>query len=352
MACVGNAAQGEGMGEATQAREGMNLKLAKWEGLGNDYLVLEEEALPGPLTPQAVANLCDRHLGVGADGVLLKCAPSGAVPGAVSRMRVFNPDGSESEMCGNGIRIFARYLVQRRQVHNDEFLVETLAGPIRPRLLADGRVRVDMGWARFVSDSIDVTWFGGEYPVIGAELTAGDERLRFTFVDVGNPHCVILVDDPASVDIARLGPLVEHHRAFPRRVNVEFVRVEADGTVTMRVWERGVGETQACGTGATAVGAACVRLGLVSSPVTVHLPGGDLVIEVEEGATLDDTRGTGNMSGAEGAGSRPGNAGGGPPSEALPSLKVHMTGPAEEVFCCELAPALLRRLGWATRDVS
>ncbi len=330
------------------------MKLAKWEGLGNDYLVLEEEALPGPLAPQAVVNLCDRHRGVGADGVLLKCAASGAVPGAVARMRVFNPDGSESEMCGNGIRIFARYLAQKGEVEKDEFLVETLAGPIRPRLLADGRVRVDMGWARFVSDSIDVTRFGGESPVIEAELVAGDERLRFTFVDVGNPHCVILVDDPPNVDIDRLGPLVERHPAFPRRVNVEFVRVETDGTVTMRVWERGVGETQACGTGATAVAAACVRLGLVSSPVTVHLPGGDLVIEVQEGAHFEGTGGPRNPAGVEGAagrhgeaaGGRQGNAAGRPTSETSSGLKVYMTGPAEEVFRCELAPALLRRLGW------
>jgi diaminopimelate epimerase len=300
------------------------MRLSKWQGLGNDYLVLEESALPGPLTAQAIRGLCDRHLGVGSDGILLRCPPSGEVPGAVARMRVFNPDGSESEMCGNGIRIFARYLELTGQAPGEEFTVETLAGPIRPRLLSGGQVRVDMGRARFLSGNIDAAKVDGQAPdgVVNAEIAVHDRRFRFTFVDVGNPHCVILVDDPAAFDVAGVGEAIEHHLFFPHRVNAEFVRVEADGSVRMRVWERGVGETQACGTGATAVGAACVRLGLAASPVTVHLPGGDLVIEV---------------GGPGGAG--PGVAGAG-------GLPVFMTGPAEEVFTCEPSPALLRRLDW------
>lgn len=315
-------------------------RLCKWEGLGNDYLVVEEADLPGPLTARAIAGLCSRHLGVGADGILLKCKPSGAVPGARARMRIFNPDGSESEMCGNGIRIFARYLAQSGAVAEEEFTVETLAGPICPRLLPDGRVRVDMGRARFRSEAIDPSQLGSiaqggqkklysseEAEVIDAVLPVGADAFRFTFVDVGNPHCVIEVDNPAEVEVGRLGPLIEHHPAFPRRVNVEFFRVEPDGTVTMRVWERGVGETQACGTGATAVGAACVRRRLVKSPVTVHLPGGDLVIEVERAPERSAL-------------------GGGSPRKG--GLRVHMTGPAEELFVCEPAPALLRRLGWST----
>ena len=287
------------------------MRLAKWQGLGNDYLVVESTALLGPLTGDAIRLLCDRHLGLGSDGILLRCEPTGAVQGAVVRMRVFNPDGGEPEMCGNGIRIFARYLARTGAMTDSEFLVETFAGPIKPRLLDDGGVRVDMGMARFRSANVDVPDSGD---VVGADLRADGTDYPFTFVDVGNPHCVIQVEDPAAFDVWGVGALIERHPFFPNRANVEFVRVEADGSVTMRVWERGVGETQACGTGATAVGAACVRLGLTSSPVVVHLLGGDLTIEVDE--TPDGER------------------------------RVFMTGPAEEVFSCDLADDLLRRLGW------
>ena len=293
------------------------MKLAKWQGLGNDYLIVEESALPEPLTSEIIGLLCDRHLGVGADGILLHGRPTGAVPGVVARMRVFNPDGGEPEMCGNGIRIFARYLAGLGAVGESEFTVETLAGVIRPRLLPDGSVRVDMGRGRFRSENIAPAP-GADIPtdgdVVEARLIAGGHEHRFTFVDVGNPHCVIQVEDPAAYDVAGVGAAVERHRAFPNRVNVEFVHAEPDGSVRMRVWERGVGETQACGTGATAVGAACVRLGLAESPVLVHLLGGDLVIEVER-------------DGGDG-------------------WPVFMTGPAEEVFSCELSYELLRRLGW------
>ena len=295
------------------------MKLAKWHGLGNDYLVVEEADLPAPLTTADVILLCDRHQGVGSDGILLHCPVTGAVPGAVTRMRIFNPDGSESEMCGNGIRIFARYLEATGAVDRPEFIVETLAGPITPRLLGEGLVRVDMGLARFESAGIDSASLAPKpaAAVVNAVLEAAGRSYRFTFVDVGNPHCVIVVDDPAAVDLPTVGAAIERLPLFPNRVNVEFIRPEADGSVRMRVWERGVGETQACGTGAAAVGAAAVRLGLAASPVTVRLLGGDLVIEVEA---------------AEG------EVGGG--------WRVFKTGPAEEIFTCGLSDELLRRLGW------
>jgi diaminopimelate epimerase len=300
------------------------MKLAKWQGLGNDYLIVEESSLQGELTSAAIGLLCDRHLGVGSDGILLNVAPTGAVAGAVARMRVLNPDGSEPEMCGNGIRMFARYLAKTDRVTDSEFIIETLAGAIVPKLLGGGSVRVDMGRARFASTNVHAVaaLSGSRGPlasggdVVAATLEVGGTPYEFTFVDVGNPHCVIDVDDPASFDVAGVGPLIERHAFFPNRANVEFITVECDGSVRMRVWERGVGETQACGTGATAVGAACVRLGLAESPVLVHLSGGDLTIEV-----------------------RPG----GGPDEAY---RVFMTGPAEEVCTCELSDELLRRLGW------
>jgi diaminopimelate epimerase len=215
-----------------------------------------------------------------------------------------------------------------------EFTLETLAGPIAPHLLEDGTVRVDMGRARFVSTNIDTGLAAATAPdgVIDAVLEALGSPYRFTFVDVGNPHCVIRVDDPGDIDLPTVGRAIEKHPFFPNRVNVEFIHPEADGSVRMRVWERGVGETQACGTGATAVGAAAVRMGLASSPVVVHLLGGDLVIEVEQ----DSASGAGSAGRASGIG-----AGG-----AADGLKVFMTGPAEEICTCELSEDLLRRLGW------
>lgn len=287
------------------------MRFNKWQGLGNDYIILEASALPESPSPAACGLLCDRHFGIGADGLLVHHAPSGAVPGAVARMRIFNPDGSEPEMCGNGIRMFALYLAERGLVGEGESTIETLAGPIRPRILADGRVRVHMGVARFKSAAIDASAWEPLDEIVERDIEALGETFTFTFVDVGNPHCIIVVDDVSTVPLERVGPALERHRLFPRRANVEFVQRESDGSVRMRVWERGVGETQACGTGATAVGAAAVRLGLALSPVLVHLPGGDLEIE-----TL-----------AEG--------------------EVVMTGPAEEVFVGELSPAMLRRIGRA-----
>jgi diaminopimelate epimerase len=305
------------------------MRLAKWQGAGNDYLIVEESALPAELSPTAIGLLCDRHLGLGADGILLNCRPTGAVEGAVSCMRIFNPDGSEPEMCGNGIRMFARYLQGQGFVREREFVIETLAGPIRPFLQEDGGVRVDMGVARFRSANmvaplaLDAEKAGsasaGE-DVVNASLEVAGRRYQFTFVDVGNPHCVIQVENPDTFDVVGVGPLIERHAMFPNRVNVEFIAIELDGSVRMRVWERGVGETQACGTGATAVGAACVRLGLASSPVVVHLRGGDLIIEAEGDAEPEADGGR---------------------------LRVHMTGPAEEVFLGEISKDLRARLGWS-----
>ena len=333
------------------------MKLAKWQGLGNDYLIVEEAALPAPLTRETIGLLCDRHLGVGSDGILLKTEPTGAVPGAVARMRVFNPDGGEPEMCGNGIRMFARYLAGVGAVVGREFTVETLAGPVTPRLLNDGAVRVDMGRARFRSDSVAPEVAPGGADVVDAVLQAAGVDYRFTFVDVGNPHCVVFVDDPATFDVAGVGPVIERHPFFPNRVNVEFICVEVDGSIRMRVWERGVGETQACGTGASAVGAACVRLGRATSPVPVHLLGGDLTIEVEDGAEIGAGARTGAACAAAEAGGAGSEAGRPAPQAGRASeangagagsegLRVFMTGAAEEVFTAELSPELLHRLGW------
>ncbi|MCX8032911.1 MAG: diaminopimelate epimerase [Thermoleophilia bacterium] len=293
------------------------MRVAKWQGLGNDYIIVEESELPAPLTAEAIALLCDRHRGIGSDGILVFCPPTGAVSEAVARMRVLNPDGSEAEMCGNGVRMFARYLERRSVVKTARFTIETLAGPIEVEIKPDGGVRVDMGWARFRSDNVAVDGFGD---VVDRLLEIPARRYQFTFVDVGNPHCVIFVDDPNQVDLSAVGPAIEHHEFFPNRTNVEFVQLEDTTTARVRVWERGAGETQACGTGATAVAAACVRRGVGESPMTVCLPGGDLLIEVYP----TDSHDGGDVS----------------------SYRVFMTGPAQEVFTAELSPELLANLGW------
>lgn len=285
------------------------MRFEKWQGLGNDYIIVEVADFPGTPTPAECGLLCDRHFGIGADGLLINLPPSGEVPGAVARMRIFNPDGSEPEMCGNGIRMFARYLAERGVVGEGESIIETLAGPIRPRILPDGRVRVHMGVARFKSTAIDASAWEPVDEIVSREIEVLGETFLFTFVDVGNPHCIIEVEDVHAVHLERIGPALEVHPLFPRRTNVEIVQREGDGSVRMRVWERGVGETQACGTGATAVGAAAVRLGLATSPVLVHLPGGDLEIET------------------------------------LPDGGAVMTGPAVQVFVGESSADLLAQSG-------
>lgn len=292
------------------------MKFTKWQGLGNDYIIVEAAALPAALDPSHAGLLCDRHLGIGGDGILVREDPSaeGAEAGAIARMRIFNPDGSEPEMCGNGIRMFARYLRDRGAVGEDEFLVETGAGLMVPRLLEDGRVRVQIGRVRFRSDGLAPEVASGRDEVLEETLDLGGTEYVFSFADVGNPHCIVKVDDPGGVDLREVGPLLEHHPAFPHRVNVEFVRPEADDSLRMRVWERGVGETQACGTGATAVGAVAVRLGWSPNPVVVRLPGGPLEIEM------------------------------------LEDREMVMTGPAEEVFTGTVARPLLERMGWNSSD--
>ncbi len=278
------------------------MRFSKWQGLGNDYIVLHREELPWELTPERVRLFCDRDFGVGADGILL-VGPQLAADRF--RLQIFNPDGSEAEMCGNGVRMVARKLQMEGSIDSDTVVLETAAGEIVPRLLDEYMVRVDMGRAAFGGDKL--AGFSGE--AVGAALHAAGRTFTFTFVDVGNPHCVIQSPWPLDlVPLHEVGPMIETHKYFPGRANVEFVVVLDEHTARMRVWERGVGETRACGTGATATATALVRSGLCSSPVTVELPGGQLVVEVE------------------------------------PDWRVFMTGPAEEIYHGDCSGEFLRRL--------
>ncbi|MGD2062714.1 MAG: diaminopimelate epimerase [Nitrospirota bacterium] len=254
----------------------MRLPFTKMHGLGNDFVVLDglSRTLPD-LAPHA-RHLCDRRFGIGCDQLLVIATPT--EPSCDFRMQIYNADGSEVEMCGNGIRCFARYLVDRGLTTKEEIRVETGAGVIVPRLVGDG-VRVDMGPPVLEGREIPVDLDG---MVMSHPLEVAGARLPFTCVSMGNPHAVTFVEAVVAVDLSRLGPALEHHPFFPRRVNVEFVQIDGPDEVTVRVWERGAGETLACGTGAAAVCVAGVLEGRTEREVTVHLPGGDLALEWSE----------------------------------------------------------------------
>ena len=250
------------------------MRFIKVHGLGNDFLVVDDRN-PLPLEWADVARrLCDRHTGVGADGILVIQASTAAD----LRMRLFNADGSEAEMCGNGIRCVAR-LAAAEEWAGSRITWETGAGPVVTEL-DDDAVTVDMGAPRFHPRDIPVEATGDE--VVDAEIEAAGLRLRMTCVSLGNPHCMVLVDNVDSYPVAEVGPALEHHPCFPRRTNVEFVQVLSRTLARQRTWERGVGETNACGTGACATGVALRRLGLVDPPIDVDLSGGRLVIDWDQ----------------------------------------------------------------------
>jgi len=249
------------------------VRFHKYQALGNDYLVLE--ARGAEWTPALVRAVCDRHLGIGADGVLVE----DVAPGGGLALRVLNPDGSEAEKSGNGLRIFARYLWDQGRVGVEPFAVATRGGRVRCQIRDGGRaVFVEMGVASFDAAAIPVA--GPRREVVEEEIEAGGERLRFTAVSVGNPHCVVFVDAPTPELARRLGPALEAHPLFPRRTNVQFVRVVDRGRIEMRIWERGAGTTLASGSSACASAAASVRLGLCDGAVTVAMPGGELAVGV------------------------------------------------------------------------
>ena len=252
------------------------MRFAKYHALGNDYLVLEEADWPD-LDRSMVRRLCDRHFGIGSDGVLLR-APSDN--GETHGLRIFNPDGSEAEKSGNGLRIFARYLWDRGVVGDDSFAVSTAGGDVRCRVHEGGHsVSVEMGRASFHSASIPVT--GPAREVLRETLSAAGRTIEFSAVTVGNPHCVILSEHARAKDAKLLGPLVETDPRFPNRTNVQFLEVLDRANLKLEIWERGAGYTLASGTSSCAAAAVARRLGLCEAVVTVHMPGGQLAIEVD-----------------------------------------------------------------------
>jgi diaminopimelate epimerase len=235
------------------------MKLSKWQALGNDYLLVERAELTQPLTPDRVRDLCDYHYGVGSDGLLEVVSADGAR----AEVRIWNPDGSTAELSGNGVRIVAVWLGRRSGA--DRVAIRVGSREVEAVVGADGNVALDVG-------QVDV----GE----SETLDLGDERVEFTPVSVGNPHAVVR-REPERGELLRLGPRIERHSRFRDRTNVQLVRVDGPHDLTVGVWERGAGETLSSGTSSVAAAAASVANGWCESPVQVHLPGGDLLVELD-----------------------------------------------------------------------
>ena len=251
----------------------MKLYFTKMHGIGNDFVVIDAIRQSVALTPAAIRALADRHVGIGCDQLLLVETPTRA--DADFRYRIFNADGSEVEQCGNGARCFARFVREHGLSDRDELCVETAAGLLRLRLLADGRVAVDMGQPRL--EPAEVPFFATEraarYPI-----AADGVELEIAAVSMGNPHAVLMVEDVERAPVAHLGPLLERHGRFPNRANVGFMQILAPDHIRLRVFERGTGETRACGSGACAAVVAGRLWGLLWPNVRVDLPGGTLEI--------------------------------------------------------------------------
>jgi diaminopimelate epimerase len=251
------------------------MKFEKWQALGNDYVIVEERQLPFELTPARVRRLCASHTGIGADGMLL--LSESKQRGFVARLRIFNPDGSEAELSGNGARQAVLYLRRSGWTDSDSFSIETAAGELRPRITGPHTCTMDLGRASLRSRDFPTGADDGR-----GSLVAAGRELRFQHVSIGNPQCAIEVKNELDeLDLSTLGPPIESHELFPNRTNVSFWRRESDTEVRARIFERGVGETLSSGTGASGAAVAAVLDG-ADSPVTVHLDGGDLEVAVGE----------------------------------------------------------------------
>jgi diaminopimelate epimerase len=260
------------------------VRFEKWQALGNDYLIVEAEQLPFELTPERVRRLCDPHFGPGGDGLLELSPPTQA--GFVARLRIFNPDGSEAELSGNGAREAILYLRRRGWTDADTFSIETVAGEIRPAITGETTCRVDMGRAKLRSKDFP------DGPDDGSgEVEAGGRRWRFQHVSIGNPQCAIRVgsvEELEALDLDELGPPIQGDPQFPNRTNTSFWTELSESTIRARIFERGVGETLSSGTGASGAAVAHVLRG-GDSPVTVRLDGGELEVDVDESLHIDLT---------------------------------------------------------------
>lgn len=278
----------------------MQLQFWKYHALGNDYIVMDPEVLPAPLTIHQVKVICHRNFGVGSDGILLGPLPSTKAPFG---LRIYNPDGSQAEKSGNGLRIFSRYLWDRKLVGEKEFAIETAGGVVKSTVFDGGKmVRVEMGKVTFWSNEIPVT--GPRREVINEKISVGGETFTFCASSVGNPHCVLVgratpcapgstaseaskVGRGALTEISaemakQFGPHIETHSNFPNRINVQFLKVLDRSNIQIEIWERGAGYTLASGSSSSAAASVAHKLGLCDRSITVHMPGGKLSIEISQ----------------------------------------------------------------------
>ena len=257
----------------------MVIEFSKYQGLGNDFILIDNRHAAKPIiSPEQAIAMCDRHFGIGADGVIFALAGKGDTDYS---MRIYNSDGSEPEMCGNGIRCFAKFVaeLEGNTEVNKSYKIDTLAGLIVPKLERDGEVTVDMGEPELLANKIPTTLAGVEGKVVAQPLEVDDRNWLVTTVSMGNPHCITFVEDSDAIALEQIGPMFEHHSVFPQRTNTEFIEVVKPDYVKMRVWERGAGITLACGTGACATVVAGVLNNKCDRKCTVELPGGCLQID-------------------------------------------------------------------------
>lgn len=255
------------------------MRFHKYHALGNDYLVIDPQDWPSEFSAAEIRRICHPHYGVGSDGIVWGPLPAvGDVPFA---LRIFNPDGSEAQKSGNGLRIFCRYLFDCQHVTTDAFRLHTRGGVVTARVFDGGRqVTVEMGRVSFAASAVPV--LGPPREVIREALHVGDEAITFTSASIGNPHCVVERPGTTTADVHRLGPSIERHPNFPERTNVQFLSVRDRANIDIEIWERGAGYTLASGSSASAAAAVAHRLGLVDANVTVHMPGGRIAIDIDE----------------------------------------------------------------------
>jgi diaminopimelate epimerase len=265
----------------------MRFSFAKYHALGNDYIVIDPKNLPSPLTAEQIKTICHRNFGVGSDGILLGPLPTKK---AEFGLRIFNPDGSEAEKSGNGLRIFSRYLWDKKLAGDGEFSVETPGGIVHATVMARGKiVRVEMGSVSFWSDEIPVA--GPRREVINEQIHLRGRQYHFCAATVGNPHCVLPLPK-ISADLARqIGPQLETHARFPNRTNVQLMQVLDRKNIQIEIWERGAGYTLASGSSSSAAAAVAHKLGLCDREISVHMPGGKIEIEIGDNFSIRMTGG-------------------------------------------------------------
>jgi diaminopimelate epimerase len=255
------------------------MRFAKYHALGNDYLVIRPQDITGNLQRATIERICHRHYGIGSDGILLGPLDSSTCD---FQLRIFNPDGSEAEKSGNGLRIFSRFLRDEGLVDKGPFTIETLGGPVTCRVEEGGKqVTVEMGKVSFLSTEIPVA--GKPREVLHEEMAIAGRTFDYCAATVGNPHCVVLCEEPSAELACRYGPLIERDARFPNRTNVQFMRILDRGNIHIEIWERGAGYTLASGSSATAAAAVAHKLGLCDAAIVVHMPGGSLDITLSNG---------------------------------------------------------------------